>query len=81
MSRSNPVDRLEKKYSKLFNAEDKQLHCHNFSKVRNTTSLLKDKTSALCSKKQVEAELNHLKQKITKKVEHSSWAAPTVIVP
>ena len=85
MMKPNPVDRLAKKYAKLFEGEHGKIN--NF---KATIALQpgakpiyrKARPVPYALKQRVEAELDRLEQqKIIKKVERSEWAAPVVIVP
>ena len=85
VEKPNPVDRLIKKYAKLFEGGHGKIN--NF---KATVALQPDtkpiyrkaRPVPYALKQQVEAELDRLEQQgIIKKVERSNWAAPIVIVP
>ena len=85
ISKDNPVDRLEKKYPKLFDVGHGKIN--NF---KATIALQpgaqpvyrKARPVPYELKRKVEAELDCLEQQgIIKKVKRSSWAAPIVVVP
>ena len=85
ISKDNPVDRLEKKYPKLFDVGHGKIN--NF---KATIALQpgaqpvyrKARPVPYELKRKVEAELDRLEQQgIIKKVKRSSWAAPVIVVP
>ena len=85
ISEDNPVDRLIKEYSNLFDVGHGKVN--NFKATialqpRAQPVYRKARPVPYALKQKVEAELDRLEQQgIIKKVEHSSWAAPIVVVP
>ena len=82
---TDPVNSLIDKYSSLFEEGDgKSLNMKAHIALREQAKPIFQKARPVpyALKKPLEEKLNHLeKQGILKKVDHSSWATPVVLVP